>query len=1165
MKERENELTSKANSSNLGVGVNIMAENGEGPKPEQSEGVPKRKITPSETPDILAGHKLPAGFDKWPADLRGFYLDSIRRQGATTEVTLDKDGPKVTVKEGANKEDEQKEEKITEEKFQMWSRIILKQLPKEEAAKYARRIKETSKLKPEFAEKRLLKIAEDISKALDEAENRSAEQAIPKTPTEEEAPQKAATEALAPAETTPAPNEEPEDLSGLSEHQKELFQRIIDQQIERRRMYSKLEAEFAEALLKDPDFTNKVKEAFGGEIPSFDKVLPQDKFDEADAQRRRAVLNSIKEGQPIYVPESLEEVAKLIMNKALPEYRLDRGDGQRGEKCLLKEDGTVNTLNVLDWARDNLFKAHMSNPTAEVSFFSDIATQIRSEGFGSPIGFYELTFTDSFFLKEVVDKNTGEVLRDVNGNKVTKENKEYKALKDQMLMEVFLLQLRRNPAVALFLQNRGEREKLINTLGSAFALNPDTRSDFLVRTLTMPSMAGETIIDRSAMVDDAEEGALVAKREGNFLMGDAVRQALAAYIHIYDYEQLADILGKDSPLFQYAYDVWNGYEAKPLGKQDYTPEDVSLKDPKKAKKAYSRKDVWYYTKEDVETIQREFGVTVKVGDAKLYELDKKRKLIPIKDGNEIKKDSNGNEMYKLKPVGGEIHPDFLKRLNVFDGPTPEERDVNELRERIRLSIMKSNGISYREAELAELHAFSMGELDGVFAKDDTEAVTHEWWARLLHFQNKRNRERSETRHSSYGSKYNLEGFRRIGLNMLEGVRDIRGRSLQKIILGGEGRDINVRSALKNNVDFERDADSHLIKFVDQEGNEVVGPSVRSATTVREHRIEIRDEQPHEVVETRIEYKDENGNTVDIGDLVPKVEAKPIEDKVEFKSDEQKYYVTNHVITGSRIYEWMMEDKRIDAHKLVIGYDAFGNPIIDSKLANEIRDGIEHDLRYMLSTHQEINYGEKSIEPKRIYVRDEKTRRLKTKDGEELDEDWFILENGKRTDRHGAPEHYVEPTVMTKMESMFGAPAAKYIQAEIEKRGLDNDKEGPGNIFIEDSRTGEQVRVNLTMASASEFRTAVWLGAFDYLNASEIESHRTRGSGYAYHNSTQLLRAKDGLIYGEILDAWEVNMIARATKTENGRIFLEDVGESVASGALPGLFKALRVFAGGVVS
>lgn len=964
--------------------------------------------------------------------------------------------------------------------------------------------------------------------------------------------------------------EEPIPDASLSEVEK----RMAQQRLERAGSIRKLLAPIRElysGILSDKESRRNLEEGLSRDLGRPFKVEDVDSFmrgimpsvEEMEAMIARDQEERRTSREPIYVPNSLEELAQLVMNRATPEYRLDDGTGHRGEKCLFNEDGSVSTVHFLDWARKNYMLTHLNSPTTEVDFFSGTATNVRTEGLGSVISFGEITFTESYFLKDVRDSVTGEVTH-------REHSDEYQALREQMLWEVYLLQLQRNPAVMYVLNQRAEREKMLNALVAANVLNPLTRGDFVTRILTMPSMQAKTILD----LDPTSKGReLLAKLDGNFAMGTATREALAAYINITDYEMLVKILGKDAVLFTYEYekyDSWTGERDKD-GKMNETALDVD---------AAEKRAQWFYSEEDVERLRAQ-GITVRRGDVKLYK---------IKNGKKGEED----------PRNGQPDPEFMKYVNVYLTPTPDQRQQDEMRERIRLSIMKRNGISYREAQIAELMAYSMSQINGVAARNDTDSVGFDWWTRVTNFLDKRKREKSPTRNASYGSEFNMEGVKRIGLNFFEAARDIRGRSVRKIIQGGEGGDVHIQDdPLKNTVAYERgdvarpadangEGEVRYIKFYavydhdDPSGHFKKGDFQKDV----DGNYMLVEDSSHKVTSYAIEesgvvFKDIDGNLVNIDpqQAMAKVEIEKVSDPIEFEQDVQKQFLPNHLMTAAEIYQWVFERTGYNLPELVIGRDARNEPILDWKKLDAIKHGIDHDIRYAISTWGKINFGERHREWEQVEIRDDQGRlqgKVRQKDGtnkiEALDDDYYVLDKfGRRTGKRADPEKYLQIREMSRLESMFGYPALVYIKKEIERHGLSevkikrriedgSEQDLPDEITVKDPKTGESITLNIAAATNPEyigkFRIAVFQGVIDYYKAAEIEEHRTFGSGVRHYDFMDTTNLKAALVAGGLAEPEQVELISDQTDIGNIKLFLEKLGFDTGGGAFEGVFKSL---------
>lgn len=816
----------------------------------------------------------------------------------------------------------------------------------------------------------------------------------------------------------------------------------------------------------------------------------------------------------IGVPNSLEDLSELIMKSSAPEW------GRDGKKALIYKDkegrDRVNVVNFLDWSRSNMLRVHNANPTSPINFFSDIGTSVRNDVWGSQISFYEIVFTESMFMDKVVE----------NGKEVTKKNDDYEALKKQLLMEVFLFSVTRNPDITYF-ANRGQGEQMLKALGEAFAINPLTRGDFFEFIFTMPSMHKKSLKDMHVK----EGNEMQAKQESNFYMGDAAREALAAYMNIFDYQQLIKIFGEDAPLFRMEYENWDaetGERKKDKTTGRFAADKTIVPDVHDPE---SRKRDWF--NED--------------GSVKRYAVDKK--------GRYIFKRVNGLVVYQEDP-NGSPHPEYMAFINPFLSPTPDQRQQTEARERIILSIMKKNGISYREAQIAELWAFSMTHTHGVAAEMDTDAVAFDWWTRLVRSKEYRKRQKADRRGAPYGGNHNIEGFKRLGLTFFEAARDIEGRSIKSIIQGGTGSDVGIENMpFKDKLDFERDEKGNIVF---KQGGQVATGILARDYEIYDQEITLDNGQKQR--KTAIRFLDANGQVVEVGEATP-TETIIKAESVRFKADLQKQFLPNHMHTAAGVYEFIMKQVGLNLPELVTGYDTRGNPIIDQEKLLEIKAKIEHDIRYSLSTWPEINFSEKDLRAERLDVRNSKGKLVARKRGPndeelELDEEWYILDkNGKRTQERNEPETYLRSRETTILESMFGTDALEHIQFEIERHGLATGTE----VIVAEDERGKRVAVDISEAKKSDaFRIAVWQGAFDYLIAAEIDAHRDRNSGLRYYDSTDIKKASDAMIVGELATPDRVSNIRKESNTRARRVYSQDIAYAFATGGVVGAWKIFQI-------
>lgn len=925
-----------------------------------------------------------------------------------------------------------------------------------------------------------------------------------------------------------SPENQPQQVQGeQSEHQTEQdrTQRDIDRAAK----------EFAKPIDQSNEAINKLSpgrraalERAAQRIPGLDEEA-KIKF-LGDAAMGAEILG-LGDEQKIGVPENLEDLAKLMIKMSDETVW-----GEKGTKPLTyidKETGLerVNAANFLDWYRTNMFRVHNFNPTSSVNFFSDLGMSVRNDQWGSMISFYEIVFQESLFLDKKPNDKTGEEERVVN--------KDYQALRDQLLMEVFLFSLMRNGDIT-YRTNRGSQKEMMDSLAQAYTVNPLTRSNFFEFIMTMPSMQRKSIRDVEVEQSGKDE-IIQGKREANFYMGNAVREALAAYINIFDYDQLKKILGtdgKDPVLFKRDYQEMDSE----TGKQKINADgNLAIKtiehDVKEEKEGFREED---------KRVNQWFNPD---GSVKLYKFDQKeKKWNPSTDGT------------------GRPHEHFMDYINVFLSPNPDQRQQAEVRERIVLSIMEKNKISYNEAKLAEAWAYSMTYMFGVGARNDTQSIAFDWWTRLTNFQDYRKRQKAERRGALYGGEHNMEGLKRIGLTFFEAARDIRERSIQEIIQGGkveEGKkDINIENdMLKNTVDLERDEHGNIV-FYDETGQKIEGLSAKKAEVVEDT---IQTEEEAKSI-ARIKYLDASGNEVNVGNAKTKTKIERVATPVEFKADLQKQFMPNHMYTAAGVYEHILKQVQMNFPDMVKGYDTHGNPILDQEKIDKLKAGVEHDVRYSLSTWPEINFTDKFVMWERKEVRNERgrllARHVKDVHGNpmELDEKWNVI----GTSDMDEPITYLDSRPMTILESMFGVDALKYIQFEIEKRKLNHGtkvEEITGTSF---GGKQETVRVDLSGAKEEQFKIAIWRGAFDYLVASEIAAHRDRGSGFEWYDGEKMAKTVDALRDGRFVSPDQIGKIQKETRTKLKWLFTQDLAYIFSTGGMEGFWKIFKIMFGDIL-
>lgn len=397
----------------------------------------------------------------------------------------------------------------------------------------------------------------------------------------------------------------------------------------------------------------------------------------------------------------------------------------------------------------------------------------------------------------------------------------------------------------------------------------------------------------------------------------------------------------------------------------------------------------------------------------------------------------------------------------------------------------------------------MTSFTGVAGKNDNRAIGFDVWTKLTRTRAYRERQMEEKRGGKFGKAQSVNGIKRIAVTFVEGARDVYGRPIYEIIQGGQGSKINIDGTpVKNWVSrftFDRDENG------DVRYNDDGTPKIK------------RNKQG-----LKIWHRDENGQQA--------ADVAPIRQPLQFNADIQRQFVPNHIDTAVKVFSFILDDVEFKFPEMVTGYDALGAPIIDHDKLDKMKEGIEHDVRYVLSTWPEIDYSARIVT-------------------------WEAGRGGS-----DKPERGAKSVEISILESMFSAEALKFIQAEIVARGLGakDEKDKEKRIKVKDDK-GNVVEVDLCRAHDDTFRIAVWKGVFEYLIAKEIEAHRTLGSGYKRYDAMDLRKTADVLVKGKVLVPSEIKEIQKDTKTGTYRIISQWLSMTAAKGLASGFFASLRTF------
>lgn len=394
-----------------------------------------------------------------------------------------------------------------------------------------------------------------------------------------------------------------------------------------------------------PRIAGLVDQQYAGENTTFKKKLDEifhaDNLDFAKdelntylSEIKSHFAHSAEKEEREKKPESFEDLLELIMRKETDEYKTG------GIRELIDENGAIRPENFAAWARKKGRFWSNFNPDSSVDLYREISVPL----YYSPLTFNEMVTNPQFFRRRevnpvadedgnpVIDPRTGEILY----NNTYHEDKRYEKIKDKIMNDIFYYNQSRNYNIA-YIETMEQDDKLGGTVAAIMQKNVFTKKGFE----TFFSLPGTASTDFTQEVD-------TAGRE-NFLVGEGAALATSIYNSISDIEELRTILGDDSTFLKKEYRVDDSEELTA------EIEDLGI-DGKEPKLKYDSKKG-----------AGEANVAG-VGEIKWSEdwFDA--------DGN-LKKDefSEGR---------------FADYINIFNEQKKDQRIIDEVRHRVRQSIME---------------------------------------------------------------------------------------------------------------------------------------------------------------------------------------------------------------------------------------------------------------------------------------------------------------------------------------------------------------------------------------------------------------------------------------------------------------------------------------------
>ncbi|PIY93915.1 MAG: hypothetical protein COY68_04475 [Candidatus Levybacteria bacterium CG_4_10_14_0_8_um_filter_35_23] len=552
-------------------------------------------------------------------------------------------------------------------------------------------------------------------------------------------------------------------------------------------------ARYIESVLFDAGINGK---SYEPQIKEINELLREKNYEDL-AKRCEGLANEVKrhylnekEMEVLRaqekIPESLEDLAELIMRSESSEWKIG------GAQELIDKEGKFHPENFISWIRSRIIYYHEFNPTTDINLFSMIQIPMLYR----TITFNEMYETPRFFMKRE-DKLLVQETRDggeVAGREhVSKKDKEYENLKEELLYEVWMFTMSHNFDVK-YQQTMGIEKKLPDALMEIYYNNIFSQNkNRLLRILKMPTVSSSAEIGECLKSDTLE-------MQGS--IGKAIRRSLLAYYHISDEKMFETVLdnggedgrGKEAFYTGVVEEIFKNEIAQIRKEKDRRGEDDS------------DVNIWENDRESFfELILSKTGSNG-ITRSEFYRLLGDRKQFALKSFAffypKAGKDDDLRD-YASYTWGELEEKNLIKfdRLNIFDSPDKNQREFDIVRAGIKKVIETQEKLvedlkaKIKEATYAEHWAYSFAYWTGIAARNDTEGICFNAWSKIINTS--RYRKRQTEGKGIFGDLSTIYGIKRLGLNMWEGVYAKKegerqmDKSLLEILQGGEGNLIDL--------------------------------------------------------------------------------------------------------------------------------------------------------------------------------------------------------------------------------------------------------------------------------------------------------------------------------------------------------------------------------------
>lgn len=476
--------------------------------------------------------------------------------------------------------------------------------------------------------------------------------------------------------------------------------------------------------------------------------------DLSDEDKERIDEFKPPEGVDLNMPRSIQEVGRAIMRKEggrfLNDWAIVTINEETGKEVFHEE-------NFIRWIRYKTMEHHNLNPDGTTDYFSQIRVKL---------GYYQQNFN---IIDMVLEPNV--FFKDRN-SKETRSN-----LAGRVLGEIFGWSTGRNNGVE-YRFNRGNDEKVAEVLTRLFDKSVYTNTNILESLLRMNSTKEEEEkrvrrtellrdigktdedYDNKDLDPDKEKNKEIRKRIDDEVdklggrAGKAFRAATMMYYYLSDPEMLRKFAVDNPDKLSFLFSNRGFADAFANARHD---RDKDIRGNETAKQEEDKKDEHRDHINDLFVNHED--------PAKFF-------------------DANGN-------IKQGMEEDWAEYINIFKEPNTDPRVLEEVKERIRMTLVEQYDIDYLDSEYIETLAWNNAWWTGSVAHNDTHNRCHDAWSRFTNTAGYRIRSTDQDSGGQIGNPFTLYGLKRLSTDFFTGITTLDGRTILEVFQGGQGSEVDI--------------------------------------------------------------------------------------------------------------------------------------------------------------------------------------------------------------------------------------------------------------------------------------------------------------------------------------------------------------------------------------